>query len=85
MASCLMAVEMSLAIAYCVGFSLTGNQITGVLVTGFLVPVGVGVAIGWGGNDRRGVTGFMLLLSIPLSLAVVVGLLIFGAVTLGSS
>jgi hypothetical protein len=52
MASLLMAAEISLAIAYSVGFSLTARQTTSVLALGFLVPVmavGVVLKAGWGG------------------------------------
>jgi hypothetical protein len=81
MASLLMAAEISLAIAYSVGFSLTARQTTSVLALGFLVPVmavGVVLKAGWGG------AGLMLAISIPLSLICIVSLIIFGAVSLGS-
>ena len=86
MASGLMAAAIALAVAWCVGFTLTARQTTGVLVAGFAVPaiVVMGVIVGWKGDDRGAVVGFMLALSIPLSLVAVVSLVVFGAVTLGS-
>lgn len=82
----LMVINAALAIAYCAHFTLTASQATGVIVCGFLCPIGFVLAMLTVGRGptRRSVAGLLLVLSFFGSVLVLVGLLVFGATTLGS-